>query len=64
MIVDQYIAKFDELAKFSTNLRNASDEAWKSIMYEFGLRLGIKHSATHLEICNYVMLVNKCCIIE
>ena len=58
--MDQYTARFDELAKFSTYLRNALDEAWKSIKYESSLRLEIKHSIAHLEIRNYVVLVNKC----
>ena len=34
MTIDQYTAKFDELAKFSTYLRGNPDEIWKSIKYE------------------------------
>ena len=62
--MDQYTARFDELAKLSTYMRNALDEAWKSIKYKSSLRLEIYHSLTHLEIRNYAVLVNKCQIIE
>ena len=38
-MMDQCTMRFDELAKLTTCLRNAPDEAWKSIKYESGLRL-------------------------
>ena len=64
MIIDQFTAKIDELVKFSKYSRGNLDEIWKSIKYESGLKVEIKHDVAPLEICNYAMLVNKCKIIE
>ena len=60
MTNDQYTTKFDELAKFSTYLRGNLDEIWKSIKYESGLKVEIKHNVAPLEIHNSAMLVNNC----
>jgi hypothetical protein len=39
MMEDEYVARFESLARFSNNLQNQPDEAWKSNRFEQGLRL-------------------------
>jgi hypothetical protein len=34
MTVDEYVARFESLARFSNNLQNQPDEAWKSKRFE------------------------------
>ena len=59
MSIAEYTAKFEELCKFSTIYQRNSDEHWKCMKYEGGLRADIMASVTPLEIRNYVVLVNK-----
>ena len=42
MTIGQYVAKFDELSKFSSYLKNNPDGRWKATKFEWGLRLEIR----------------------
>ena len=60
MTVDQYVAKFDELSKFSTYLKNNPDGHWKPAKFKWRLRSDIRDTVSTLEIKNFITLVNKC----
>ena len=62
--VSKYIAKFEELCKFSTIYQRNSDEAWKYVKFEGGLREDILAAVELMEIRNFPTLVNKCQLIE
>lgn len=47
MLVDQSVAKFEELARFSQN------QDWKINQLEWSLRFDIKSNIGHLEITSY-----------
>lgn len=59
-----YVAKFEELSKFSTYLKYNNDEAWKATKFEWGLNPEIKDKVGTLEIRDYATLVNKSRIAE
>jgi hypothetical protein len=50
MTIGQYVAKFEELARYSNNLRNQPDDAWKSKSFEQGLRPEIRNQVVTQEI--------------
>lgn len=58
--IGEYEAKFEELPKFSSYLRNTLDEAWQANHFENGLRAEIRKEITTLEITDFSQLVNKC----
>ena len=62
--IAEYTVKFKELCKFSTIYQRNSDEQWKCVKYEEGLREEILVSVGPMEICDYATLVNKCCLVE
>ena len=64
MTIGQYVAKFDELSKFSSYLKNNPDGRWKLTKFEWGLRLEIREKVSTLEIKDFITLVNKCKIAE
>jgi hypothetical protein len=43
MTVDEYVARFESLARFSNNLQNQPDEAWTSKRFEQGLRPEVRN---------------------
>ena len=43
MTVDEYVARFESLARFSNNLQLQPDEAWKSKRFEQGLRPEVRN---------------------
>ena len=64
MTIDQYVAKFEELSKFSSYLKSNHDNHWKATKFEWGLRSEIREKVFILEIKDYTTLVNKCRIAE
>ena len=64
MTIGQYVAKFDELSKFSSYLKNNPDGRWKATKFEWGLRSEIREKVSTLEIKDFATLVNKCRIVE
>ena len=62
--VSKYIAKFEELCKFSTIYQLNSDEVWKCIKFEGGLREDILAVVGPMEIQDFPTLVNKCRLVE
>lgn len=63
MSVDQYDAKFEELAKFSSYLKYNHNEPWTATKFESGLNPKIKKELGTFERKNFSMLVNKCRVI-
>ena len=43
MTVDEYVSKFESLTRFSNNLQNQPDEAWKSKRFEHGIRPEVRN---------------------
>ena len=60
----EYIAKFEELCKFSTIYQQNLDEAWKCIKIEDGLREDILAVVGPMEIRDFPTLVTKYRIVE
>ena len=64
MTIGQYVAKFDELSKFSSHLKNNPDSRLKATKFEWVLRSEIREEVSTLEIKDFATLVNKCRIAE
>ena len=62
--MSEYIAKFEELCKFSTIYQRNPDEAWKCVKFEGGLRENILAAVGPMEIRDFPTLVNKCRLVE
>ena len=62
--VSEYIAKFEELCKFSTIYQQNPDEAWKCVKFKGGLREDILETVGPMEIRDFPTLVNKCRLVE
>ena len=62
--MSEYIAKFEELCKFSTIYQHNPDEAWKCVKFEGGLREDILATIGLMEIRYFATFVNKCKLIE
>ena len=62
--VSEYIAKFEELCKFSTIYQRNPDEAWKCVKFEGDLREDILAVVGPMEIRDFTTLVDKCRLIE
>ena len=60
----EYIAKFEELCKFSTIYQQKRDEAWKCVKFEGGQTEDILAVVEPMEIRDFPTLVNKCHLIE
>ena len=60
----EYIAKFEELCKFSTIYQQNPDEVWKCFKFEGGLREDILVAVGPMEIRDFTTLVNKCKLVE
>lgn len=59
MTIKQYVAKFEELARFSNNLQNQPDASWKSKSFEQGLRPKSRNQVAIHEIREYKVLIRK-----
>jgi hypothetical protein len=64
MTVDEYVARFESLARFSNNLQNQPDEAWKSKRFEQGLRSEVKNLVITQQIQEYQTLIQACQLAE
>ena len=62
--MSEYIAKFEELCKFSTIYQRNLDKAWKCVKFEGGLREDILVTVGLMEIRDYATPVNKCRLVE
>ena len=60
----EYIAKFEELCKFSTIYQWNLDEAWKWVKFEGRLRKDILATVGPMQIKDFHTLVNKCRLVE
>ena len=58
--ISEYIAKFEELCKFSTIYQRNPDEVWKCVKFEGGLREDILIVIGPMEIKDFPALANKC----
>ena len=64
MTVDEYVARFESLARFSNNLQNQPDEAWKSKRFEQGLRPEVRNFVITQQIREYQTLILACQLAE
>jgi hypothetical protein len=64
MTIGQYVAKFEELARYINNLINQPDETWKCKRFEQGLRPKIGNKVVTQEIRYYLTLIRKCQLAE
>ena len=62
--VSNYIAKFEELYKFSTIYQWNPDEAWKCVKFKDRLREDILATVGPMEIRDFPTLVNKWWLVE
>ena len=62
--MSEYIAKFEELCKFSIIYQQNPDEVWKYVKFEGGLRENILAIVGPMEIRDFATLVNKCWLVE
>ena len=60
MTVDEYVAKFESLARFCNNLQNQLDEIWKSKRFEQGLRPEVRNLVITQRIREYQTLIQAC----
>ena len=59
----EYIAKFEELCKFST-IYQWNPEVWKCVKFEGGLREDILVAVEPMEIREFATPVNKCKLVK
>jgi hypothetical protein len=64
MTIDEYVARFESLARFSNNLQNQSDETWKSKSFEQGLRPEVRNLVITHQIREYQTLIQACQLVE
>jgi hypothetical protein len=64
MSVYEYVAKFESLARFSSNLQNQPDEVWKSKRFEQGLRPEVRNLVITQPIREYQTLIQACQLAE
>ncbi|XP_058756737.1 uncharacterized protein LOC131629950 [Vicia villosa] len=64
MSVAEYVAEFEELARFASRSFYASNEEWKIQIFERGLRSDIRISLAPHKFTNYTSLVHKSFIAE
>ena len=64
MTVGQYVAKFEELSRFSTTIATQADETWKCQRFEGGLKPEIMSSVATHQIVNFQQLVGICQVAE
>ena len=64
MSVSEYIAKFEELCKFSTIYQHNPNENWKCIKFEGGLRRDILALMGPMEMRDFAALANNSQLVE
>ncbi|XP_057755721.1 uncharacterized protein LOC130974900 [Arachis stenosperma] len=64
MSITEYIEKFERLCKFFAMYKANSDEKWKCMKYQGGLRAEVLTAIAPLEIQEFSSLVIKCQVIE
>ncbi|XP_057730130.1 uncharacterized protein LOC130945430 [Arachis stenosperma] len=64
MSIAEYTEKFERLCKFSAMYKANSDEKWKCMKYQGGLRTEVLTAIALLEIREFSSLVSKCQVIE
>nr|XP_027192723.1 uncharacterized protein LOC113787766 [Cicer arietinum] len=64
MSIVEYVAKFEELARFSPHAQYAPIEEWKINQFEWGFRHEIRGNIGHMELTNYSTIVHKSYIAE
>ena len=62
--MSEYIAKFEELCKFSTIYQRNPDEVWKCVKFKGGLKEDILVVMGPMDIRDFATLVNKCRLVE
>ena len=62
--MSEYIAKFEELCKFSTIYQQNPNEVWKCVMFKGGLKEDILVVMGPMDIRDFATLVNKCRLVE
>ncbi|XP_027343014.1 uncharacterized protein LOC113855579 [Abrus precatorius] len=62
--ISEYIAKFEELCKFSTIYQKNPNEVWKCVKFEGRLQEDILTTIGPMEIRDFPTLVNKCRLVE
>ena len=58
--MDEYVARFESLARFLNSLQNQPDEAWKSRRFEQGLRPEVRNLVITQQIREYQTLMQAC----
>ena len=64
MTISEYVAKFENLARFSNNLLNQTDDIWKCKRFEQGLRPELRNIVTAHRIRDYQQLIEACQLTE
>ena len=64
MTMDEYVARFKSLARFSNNLQNQPDEAWKSKRFKQGLRPEVRNLVITQRTQEYQTLIQACQLAE
>jgi hypothetical protein len=59
LTIGKYVATFEELARYSNNLRNQPDESWKSKRFNKRLRPKIRNQVVTQEIREYKTFFRK-----
>jgi hypothetical protein len=59
MSVAEYVAEFEELARFLCRSRYSPDEERKINQFEWGLRPDIRNNLAQLKFTSYTTLVNE-----
>ncbi|XP_061371011.1 uncharacterized protein LOC133313631 [Gastrolobium bilobum] len=64
MTVGEYVAKFEELSRYSNYVQNQPNEEWLTTKFESGLKLELKSMIIGHQIRNFSSLINRCIDIE
>jgi hypothetical protein len=64
MSVSEFVAKFEEMARFSHHAEYGPDERWIINQFKFSLRAGIGHIVAQQRYTSYAELVQQCYIAE
>ncbi|XP_061360189.1 uncharacterized protein LOC133304207 [Gastrolobium bilobum] len=64
MTLGEYVAKFEELSRYSNCIQNQPNEEWLTTKFEYGLKPEIKSMIIGHQIRNCSSLINRCKDIE
>ena len=64
MSVSEYVAKFEELARYSSEGKYAPDESWKIDQFRWGLRPDIRGSLAHTTFTDFATLAHQSYVAE